>query len=315
MKISVVIPVYGCPEALEPLHKRLTNALKVLTNNYEIILVNDSCPYGSWDKIETICENDRKVIGINLVRNFGQVHATNAGLNYATGDYVVVMDCDLQDRPEGINILYSEIIKGYDIVFSRRANRKDSKLTILLSKMFYSVYSYFIDEKFDGTIGNLCIVSRKVINEYKKIDDNNKIFINYLFWMGFKSSVVEIEGDERYQGESSYSFRKKINLAIDTITSQSNKPLKILINIGFCIAFLSFIFLSMQIVRYFINKNINEGWTSIIASIFFMGGLTLMCLGCIGIYVGNIFDQTRDKPEFIIDNIINGRIMEKQNRK
>lgn len=305
MKLSIVIPVYGCPEALHPLYERLIKAIKKITSDYEILLVNDCCPKGSWKIIQEICKKDKRVVGINLVRNFGQIHSTNAGLKYANGDYVVLMDCDLQDKPEGIIDLYKEINNNYDVVFSQRKNRKDAKLTIFLSKLFYKIYNLFVEGKYDGTIGNLCIVTKKVINEYNKINDNNKSFINYLFWMGFKSKTIEIESDERYSGKSSYTFTKKLNLAIETIISQSNKPLKILLKFGFCIAVVGFIFLLIQIITYFNNKDIQEGWTSIIASIFFMGGLILMCLGGTGIYVGNIFDQSKGKPEYIIDEIIN----------
>lgn len=307
MKISVVIPTYGCPEALEPLHKRLVETLVKITKNYEIIFVNDSCPKGSWQIIEKICRKDKKVVGINLSRNFGQVHSTNAGINYASGDFVVLMDCDLQDRPEAIIELYKTMKQEVDcdIVFSKRTDRKDTKTTLLLSNMFYKVYNFFIDGYFDGNIGNQCIVNKKVVEEYKKIQDQNKSFINYLFWMGFNSKTIELIGDKRYEGKSSYTLRKKIKLAVETITSQSNKPLKLFIKFGMLIALLSFLFLIIQIIMYFVNKNITEGWTSIIASIFLMGGLILTSLGCIGIYIGNIFDQSKGKPEYIIDEILN----------
>lgn len=305
MKISVVVPVYGCPEALKPLHNRLTNSLCKITKSYEIIFVNDGCPKNSWLEINNICKNDKKVVGINLSRNFGQLHSTNAGIDYATGEYVVLMDCDLQDQPEAIADLYSEINNGYDIVFVRRKNRKESKLTLFFSRMFYKVYNKLVDGYYDSEIGNYCIVKKEVVDEYKKIEDKNKSFTTVLSWMGYSTKTIDIECDERYEGKTSYTFSKKLDLAIDMLTSQSNKPLKIVIYMGMVIAFASFIYLLVQIIKYLVLKNITEGWTSIIGAIFLMGGIMLISIGCVGIYIGNIFNQTKGNPEYLIKEIIN----------
>jgi len=304
-KISVVIPVYGCPNALEPLHERLVNTLSSIGLSYEIILVNDSCPKGSWDIIQKICKKDKKVVGINLSRNFGQIHATNAGIDYASGDYVVLMDCDLQDNPENIKELYNAVIKGNDIVFAKRKNRKDSALTKFLSKSFYKVYNHFVDGYYDSDIGNFSIATKKVVDQYKEIKDTNKCFVTVLSWMGYKHEIIELEGDERFDGKSSYTFTKKVNMAIDMLTSESNKPLRFLVKLGFIITVLSFIFIIIQIIRQLIFHDLDAGWTSIIASIFFMGGLTLTSLGGVGLYVGNIFNQTKGKPGYLVDEILN----------
>ncbi len=305
MKISVVVPVYGCPDALVPLHERLVLVLSKICDSYEIILVNDCCPKGSWNIIKKICAEDKNVVGINLSRNFGQIHATNAGINISKGDYVVLMDCDLQDRPEGILDLYQEIEKGHDIVFAKRMDRKDGKLTLLLSSLFYKVYNYFVDGYYDKDIGNFCIVKRQIVDEYNKIRDNNRSFTTVLSWMGYDTSYVEIESDERYEGKSSYNFKKKMDLAIDMLTSQSNKPLRAIIELGLFIAMLSFIYLMSQVIMYFVVDDIPEGWTSMIASIFLVGGIILICLGGVGIYIGNIFNQTKGLPDYLIMESIN----------
>ena len=311
MDISVVIPVYGCPEAVDPLCERLTKTLTSIVSSYEVILVNDGCPKGSWYEIKKAVNKYQNIKGINLSRNFGQIHATNAGINVTSGDYVVLMDCDLQDKPEGIVDLYNEIKKGKDIVFVKRKDRKDNPITIFFSKMFYRVYNHFVDGYYDADISNFSIATRKIVDEYKKIGDNNKTYITMLCWMGYNSSIIEIEGEERYEGKSSYNFSKKINLAIDMITSQSNKPLKTMIKIGLSIVFLSFVYIAYKIILYFITKDVPEGWTSMIASVFMMGGVTLICLGVVGIYVGNIFTQTKNVPEYFIDEIIEGEINDK----
>ena len=302
--ISVVIPVYGCPEALVPLHDRIVKTIDELEKSYEIILVNDGCPKGSWDVIKKICENDDHVVGVNLSRNFGQLHSTNAGINMANGDYVVLMDCDLQDKPEGIIDLYNEINKGYDIVFVKRTNRKENKITLAFSDMFYKIYNYFVDGYYDGNIGNFCMVRKKIVDEYNNIRDNNKSFTTMLSWMGYKTSYIEIDSDNRYEGKSSYTIGKKFQLGVDMLTSQSNKPLITVVYLGMILAFLAFMFLIIQIVMYFVLRDAPEGWTSMIASVFLMGGLTLVSIGGVGIYVGNIFNLTKGVPEYFIDEII-----------
>lgn len=307
MDISVVIPVYGCPEAVDPLCDRLEKTLKQITLDYEVIMVNDGCPKNSWAEILKAADKYENIVGINLSRNFGQIHATNAGLNAAKGDYVVLMDCDLQDRPEGILDLYEEICNGYDIVFAKRKGRKDSRLTILFSKLFYGIYNHFVDGYFDGDICNYSIVRKRIVDEYNRIKDNNKSYLTTLCWMGYNSKIIEIESEERFEGKSSYNFKKKVNLAIDMITSQSNKPLKTVIKIGISIVFLSFIYLAYKIVLYFVTKDVPVGWTSMIASVFLMGGLTLICLGVVGIYIGNIFTQTKFVPEYFIQETIYSR--------
>lgn len=303
--ISVVIPVYGCPQAVKPLCERLVITLEKLTNNYEIILVNDGCPKNSWANIVDVCKDNKKIVGINLSRNFGQVHATNAGLNMSTGEYVVVMDCDLQDPPEAIETIYKEIIQGYDIVFVKRSDRKDNPLTLFLSKMFYKVYNHFVDGYYDGDIGNYCIVKRKIVDEYNAIKDQNKSFTTVLSWMGYKTTLIEINGEERFEGKSSYNLSKKINLAIDMITSQSNKPLKLMVKLGVSIAVLSFIFIIYRVILFFMYHDTPEGWTTMVAAVFLMGGITLVCLGVVGIYIGNIFNQTKNNPEYLISEVLN----------
>lgn len=305
MDISVVIPVYGCPSALCELHKRLTETLNQITSEYEIILVNDACPKNSWKIIKELCEKDSKVKGINLSRNFGQVHATNAGLDASAGDMVVLMDCDLQDRPEGILQLYNELNNGYDVVFARRKDRKDSGITIMFSRLFYYTYNKFVDGFYDGGIGNFCIAKRKVVDEYCAISENNKSYTTVLCWMGYESSIVDIAGDERYEGKSSYNFRKKLDLAIDMLTSQSNKPLKLCIRLGLLIALLSIVYLTIRVIMYFVSGDIPMGWTSTIASIFFMGGTQLMFLGVVGIYIGNIFNEVKGRPEYLVSEKLN----------
>ncbi len=304
MLFSVVVPVYGCRAALPELHRRLTETLSNMTSEYEIVLVNDNCPENSWEVIEELCKNDNRVKGIELSRNFGQQNAILAGLNNSVGDWVIVMDCDLQDRPEEIPRLYAKAQEGYDVVFARRAERQDSKIKLFWAKHFYQIYNFATDGNYDGALCNFSVVKRQVINEYCAMPEQYRDYVMYIKWLGFKTTAIDVEHNARYEGESAYTFKKKINLAIELLTSQSDKMLKLVVGLGFAMTILSFIAIIFIVVQYFIG-DVDPGWSSIVASNFLIGGLTIMTIGMVGIYVGNIFVQTKDRPKFVIRQILN----------
>jgi dolichol-phosphate mannosyltransferase len=312
MDISVVIPVYGCREAVPELYKRLVSTLEQTGRSFEIILVDDCCPQGSWVEIEKICSMDRRVEGIHLSRNFGQMRAITAGLEKSVGDLVVVMDCDLQDRPEYIPLFIEKIEEGYDIVYSKRKGRKDSFLVKALSKAFYAVYNHFSDMKYDFEVGNYSIAKRKVVDSFLKMREQNRDYIMFLMWLGYKDITIEIEGDERFAGESSYTFRKKVDLAINIITEQSNKPLLLSVKAGFCIATIAGLYIIYLLLRRIIVNDLTLGWPSIVASIYLVGGLVLGALGIVGIYIGNIFAESKNRPIYVIGEILNEHVHESE---
>ncbi len=305
MDISVVIPVYGCRAALPELHRRLTESLNQITSSYEIILVDDFCPQNSWEEIEKICQADKKVKGLKMARNFGQIRAITAGLDQSCGDWVVVMDCDLQDRPESIIELYNKAQEGYDVVFAQREERQDSAMTKFLSKMFYKVYDYFTDGTYDSSICNFSISRRKVIDAYCSMREQNRAYTMFLRWLGFRQTAIPLKADARFEGKSSYNFRKKLKMALEIITSQSNKPLRFSIRLGFLISFLALIYLIYLIIRHAVVSDFAVGWPSIMGAIFLMGGLILAAIGVVGIYVGNIFDETKNRPLYVISDFRN----------
>jgi polyisoprenyl-phosphate glycosyltransferase len=298
--ISIVTPVYGCCKSLNNLYERLNKTLSTITDNFEIIMVNDSSPDNAWEAIKELAKKDNRVKGINLSRNFGQHKAITAGLDYAKGDWIVVMDCDLQDQPEEIIKLYNKVLEGYDIVFGRRVERKDSFFKKLSSKVFYKVYDYFTESKIDNTIANFSIISEKVLNTLKEMREQNRMYPLFINWIGFKRTEINIDHASREEGKSSYTLIKLINLAVDSIVSQSNKPLKLSIKFGFLISFFSLIYAFWLIFRYFIYSMPIEGWTSVMVSIYFIGGLLFANMGILGLYIGKIFDETKNKPIYII---------------
>lgn len=304
MDISVVVPVYGCRAALPELHRRLTETLTKITNDYEIILVNDYCPQNSWEVIEQLCEKDKKVVGIELSRNFGQIYAITAGLDKSKGEWVVVIDCDLQDRPEEILNLYSKAQEGYDVVFARRAQRKDSGLKILVSKMFYSIYSFATSTKYDPAICNFSVVNRKVIDAYCSMRESHRAYVAYIKWLGFRQTAIDVEHNDRHEGKSSYNFKRRMKMAMEILVSQSDKVLKFTVILGFIITLISLIGAIGLVINYFVSNTLS-GWTSTMVLMCFFGGIIEMSIGLVGIYVGNIFMQSKGRPLYIIRTVKN----------
>ncbi len=305
LKISVISPVYGCKACLFELHERLVNTLLKITEQFEIIFINDACPQNSWDVIEAICHKDSRVKGINLSRNFGQHYAITAGLDYAKGEWVVVMDCDLQDQPEEILKLYAKASEGYDIVFGRRVERQDSFFKQLGSKAFNKVLEYFTETKHDNTIANFGIYARKVVDTINRYREHSRDFLLFARMVGFKKTEIQITHASRAHGQSSYNFRKLVKLAIDSIISHSNKPLRLSIELGFTISTISMLFAFWLVVRYFFFHTPTEGWTSLMVSMFFMFGLLFAIIGITGLYIGKIFDEVKHRPLYIIQETIN----------
>jgi dolichol-phosphate mannosyltransferase len=306
--ISVVIPVYGCPEALPELHERLTKTLnKIAGNDYEIILVNDACPKNSWQVVENLCNEDPHVTGLELSRNFGQIRAILAGLDYCKGEWVVVMDCDLQDQPEEIIRMYQKVNdENLDTVFARRVARKDGKGKIFLAKRFYNLYSWATGIKYDPSLCNFSMSNRKVIDAYCSMREIHRAFIMYIQWMGFREGTIDVDHHARFAGKSGYTLKKRIDFALEILTSQSDKLLRVMMKTGIGISMLSFIAVIVTVVKHFVTS-VPVGWSSLIAVIFFSTGLLLTALGVIGIYIGNIFMQVKDRPLYIIRTVLNNK--------
>lgn len=303
--ISIVTPVYGCAESLILLYQRLVSSLSKITDNFEIIMVNDDSPDHAWQEICNIAENDRRVKGIRFSRNFGQHHAISAGLNIAGGDWVIVMDCDLQDQPEEIKRFYQKAQEGYHVVIGQRIVRRDGFFKKLGSKLFYRIFDYLTDQKNDESIANFGIYSKKVISYYREFKEHYRFFPFFINWIGFTRAVIQIDHAQRETGKSSYNFSKLFKLATDTIVSYSNKPLRLSIKFGFSIAFLSLLYIIWLIIKYFVYGIPVEGWTSVMVSMFLMGGLIIANLGILGLYLGKIYDEAKNRPLYIIEDTIN----------
>jgi len=310
--ISIITPVYGCCNSIKELCIRLKKTLSTITDNFEIIMVNDDSPDDAWRIIEELANQDSRIKGIALARNFGQHHAITAGLDYSNADWTVVMDCDLQDQPEEILKLYSKAQAGFDIVFGRRHQRQDHFFKRLGSKIFYKVYDYFTESSIDHSIANFSIISSNVVKKLRTLKEQNRSYPLFINWVGFKRANINIEHAKREHGKSSYTFKKLINLAIDSIVSQSNRPLRLSIKFGFIISLFSLIYALYLIIRYFVQDIPVEGWTSVMVSIYFIGGLLFANMGVLGLYIGKTFDEAKNRPLYIIDKTINMEITENE---
>ena len=303
--ISIVSPVYRGGKMVAELVRRNVESVSTITDDYEIILVNDASPDDSWDEIVKQCAQNPKVKGINLSRNFGQHYAITAGLHYAKGDWVVVMDCDLQDQPEEIPKLYRKAMEGYDIVYARRAVRKDGFLKRQSSLWFHRVFKWLSGLKSDSTIANFGIYKRCVIDEFNKISERSRSFPSLVQYLGFKDAAIDVEHAERAEGKSSYNLHKLIKLSFDVIVSNSNKPLRMAVGLGFGMAGVSFLFALYNLVAKWIGIIRVDGFTTTVFSIWFVGGLLLFVMGILGLYIGKIFDQVKGRQLFIVKDEIN----------
>ena len=297
--LSVVSPVYGCKNCLYELSYRLKEALEKINSDFEILFVNDASPDGAWEVITELANKDNRVKGINLSRNFGQHNAINAGLDHCKGEWVIIMDCDLQDQPEEIERLFEKAREGFDIVYARRRLRNDRFYKKIISRFFYWVFNFLTDIPTDYSIANFGIYRDIIIKEYLKIKEREKVFPIAIRRIGFKSTTIDVMHAKRISGKSSYNIVKLIRLALKIIVTQSNKPLYISIYFGFSIALLAFIYGIFLIVRYFF-LDVPLGYTSIIATILFIGGIIFCNLGLIGIYIGKVFNEVKERPDYII---------------
>ena len=298
--ISVVIPVYKAEYCLNELYQRLKISLEIISTNFEIIMVEDCGGDNSWQVIEKLAMSDSRIRGIQFSRNFGQHYGITAGLDISAGDWVVVMDCDLQDAPEEIPRLYKKAQEGYDVVLASRTERKDTFVKQLSSKIFYKVLSYLTETTYDGSHGKFRIMSKPVVDNFKTMREQLRFFGGLVQWMGYPTTSLAVIHNERFQGQSSYTFKKLFKLATDTVIAFSDKPLKIAIKLGFLMSLFSFSYGAYILGNAILFGSSVEGWSSLIVSLYFIGGIIISMLGVIGIYLGKSFDQSKNRPLYIV---------------
>ncbi|MGC4037792.1 MAG: glycosyltransferase family 2 protein [Chitinophagaceae bacterium] len=302
--ISVVSPVYGCATCLRDLCRRIGETVAPL-GTYEIVLVDDASPDDAWHVVREICAADAHVKAVALSRNFGQHYAIAAGLEHARGDWVVVLDCDLQDRPEEIAALYAKAREGYDIVFAEREERQDGWFKRTTSRVFIALLNWLSGANYDYRTANFGIYKRTVVDAVRSMGDRSRFFPVMVRWTGFRATSIPVRHEARADGKSAYSLRKLLRLALDVVLSSSDKPLRLVALLGIFVSIIALGITAYSLVRYLHGDISVAGYTSLIASMWLLAGVMLFCMGIIGLYVGRVFESVKQRPVYIVRERVN----------
>ena len=308
-KISVVIPMYYEEEVADICYKRVVNNLKKLSDkySYEIIFINDGSKDSTLEILKKIASNDNNVKIISFSRNFGHQAAVTAGIRNVTGDAIIIMDADLQDPPELFEGMIEKWEEGYEVVYGKRKTREgESIFKLLTARMFYNTLNKLSEIEIPKDTGDFRLVDRKVIDVIATLPEHNKFLRGLFSWVGFNQYAYEYNRVNRVAGKTKYPFKKMFKLATDGILSFSAKPLKIVGAIGIFSVIVSIIILIYSIVSYMFKLNsLTPGWTSIMCTMTFIGGIILISLWMIGEYIARIYEESLGRPEYIIDELIN----------
>lgn len=301
MRISTVIPVYNEEGNLAAIHQRLTQVMQGLGTDYELLFVNDGSRDRSLSILKGLSEADPHVGYIDLSRNFGHQIAVSAGLDHVTGDRIVIIDCDLQDPPELIVEMLQKMDEGNDVVYAQRRNREgESAMKLWTASLFYRLLGKITSVKIPVDTGDFRVVSRRVVEILKQMPEREKFLRGQIAWMGFNQTSVEYDRSARLAGDTGYTYRKMIGFALDGITSFSDFPLKVATISGFIVSFISFVLMLYALWSRFVWKVYEPGWTSLMLSFLFIGGIQLIAVGIIGEYIGRIGHNVKQRPLYLI---------------
>lgn len=299
--VSVVVPVYGCKNCLEELVQRVSRSLEGIDRSFDIILVDDSSPDDAWPRIVELAGMYPQVRGLRLSRNFGQHAAISAGLSQASGDVTVVMDCDLQDIPEEIPaLLIAMEQRDVEVALGQRIDRQDSWLKRTGSKVFYQTLGWLTDTRYDHTTANFGAYSRRVVDTVNRMPELDRFFPLLVRWTGFRAAHVAVSHGQRSEGKSSYSFRTLLRLATRVALSFSDKPLRLVMKGALLLAAVSIGIVGFSVYQYAIGDVRVAGFTSIVASVWLIGSGIMFCLGILGLYLGRLHDEAKQRPQYIV---------------
>jgi polyisoprenyl-phosphate glycosyltransferase len=304
LELSVVVPAYGCRDCLPQLHERLTKQLQAITSDYEIVLVDDRSPDGSWSVLKAMATSDPHVKAIRLSRNFGQHNAITAGLAASQGEWTVVMDCDLQDPPEEIPALYDAARHGdYDLVLARRATRSHSWMRLLLARVYFKLLNTFMGTNIDGTYGTFSILGRKVVNAYLALGDRDRHYLFVLQWVGFERGSIEFEHAARAGGRSTYTLGRLIRHALSGVFFQTSNVLFYIVYLGFFLA-AGGMLLALYLLYLVAVAHPPPGYTSVMVVMIIVSGFIIVSTGVTGLYIGRVFEQVKGRPLYVVDEVV-----------
>jgi len=306
-RISYVFPIYNEAENIDFLYETMSKLLATREKKYdfEIIFVNDGSRDNSLEKLHAIQKKDKRVSVINFARNFGHQLAVTAGLDYSTGDAVIIMDSDLQDPPKVSLELIDKWEKGYDVVYAQRRTRKDSRFKKATASGFYWFLRRVAEIDIPPNTGDFRLISRRVVDALSQFQEHNRFLRGLISWVGFKQIAVPFDRDERRAGESSYPLKNMLKLAGDGIFGFSWSPLKLISRLGYTISSLSFVgIIHVLALKLFDPSAAVPGWTFASAAVLFIGGIQLSMLGLLGNYIGRIYTEAQNRPLYIVESAV-----------
>ncbi|MBV9682145.1 MAG: glycosyltransferase family 2 protein [Solirubrobacterales bacterium] len=302
--LSVVVPVYGCADCLVALHARLTDSVAQISDAYEFVFVDDRSLDDGWSVLERLAREDEHVRAYRLSRNFGQDAAITAGLSLARGDWVVVMDCDLQEAPEDIPRMWAAAGEGYEIVRTVRRGWRHSAFRRWTSRLYRRLT---VETDVRPDYSNLSLLSRRVVDAFLRLHDRDREYMIALDWLGFDSTQIEIDHHERHAGESGYTLRRLVQVALDGMFFRSTVLLRLVVLLGFVVALIGVVIALFEVVDYFLEPEKSvPGYTSLAVLLVVLAGFIIVSVGVVGLYVGRIFEQVKNRPLFLIDQEARG---------
>ncbi|MBV9339208.1 MAG: glycosyltransferase family 2 protein, partial [Solirubrobacterales bacterium] len=300
----VVVPVYGCADYLVALHARLSDSVAQITDSYEFVFVDDRSLDDGWSVLARLAREDEHVRAFRLSRNFGQDAAITAGLSLAAGDWVVVMDCDLQEAPEDIPRMWAAAGEGYDIVRTVRRGWRHSVFRRWSSRVYRRLT---VETDVRPDYSNLSLLSRPVVDAFLQLRDRDREYMIALDWLGFDSTQIEIEHHDRHAGESGYTLRRLVQVALDGMFFRSTVLLRLVVLLGFVVALIGVVIALFEVVDYFVEpQKTVPGYTSLAVLLLVLAGFIIVSVGVVGLYVGRIFEQVKNRPLFLIDQEARG---------
>src|SRR4051794_7533946 len=304
--LSVVVPLFNERPNIYELHRRLSDAMAPL-GDYEVVLVDDGSKDGTWDAISELARNDSHLRLIKLSRNFGHQAALSAGIDAARGDAVVMIDADLQDPPEVIPQLVAKWQEGFDVVYAVRSSRAgEARTRLAMISFFYRLLATITSTEIPRDVGDFRLLSRRATEALKAMPERARFLRGMTGWIGFKQTGVEYARDARFAGESNYPFGSLLRLALDGIMSFSLAPIRLVTALGFALVVFCAAVLGWTLYVRFFTHHHPQGWTSVIAVVLLLGGVQLLSLGVIGQYVARIFEEAKQRPLYLVDEVIDG---------
>ena len=303
--LSIVLPAYNEEAVIGETHRRVEAVCRALSKPYEIIVVNDGSTDGTWAALLTLARENPHLVAVNLSRNHGHQLALSAGLHFARGERTLIMDADLQDPPELLPRLLEAMDGGADVVYAQRRSRPgDAPLKRVFCAVFYRLLARLSDAPVQLDTGDFRLISRRVVELLRAMPERQRFIRGMVSWVGYRQEAVLYDRDARQAGETKYPLRKLIALAIDGVVSSSLKPLAFATVVGAFAAFLGVGLLAYALASWWFVGKTPQGWTSLLAAVVLLGSLQLLVLGILGEYLGRIYAQTRGRPMFLVDQVM-----------